>query len=246
MQVDIIMLSYASNSKLKKLTSSSVQSLLRSENKKNVSFNIVVIESNDDIYPFQYPGTRTIYPRKKFGYHKFMNIGIKNTSSPYVCLCNNDLEFHSNWASEMKKRFDLDEELASACPIDPDFHSSRGISENTGLYYGYTVRKELVGWCIFLKRSILNTIGLLDPMFKFWYADNDYARTLQKFSLKHALVSSSVVKHLESQTLKTRHIKDQYRLTLAEKFYYEYKWEGRSYYSYLYQKRKIHRIINNA
>jgi GT2 family glycosyltransferase len=246
MQVDIIMLSYASSSKLKKLTSCSVRSLLRSEPKTKISFNVVVIESNDKIYPFQYPGTTTIYPRKKFGYHKFMNIGIKNTDSPYICLCNNDLEFSSNWASEMKTNFDLDEELVSASPIDPDFHIRCGISENSGLHYGYTVRRELVGWCIFLRRSALNIIGPLDPTFKFWYADNDYAKTLQKFSLKHALISTSVVKHLESQTLKTRHVKDQYRLTLAEKFYYEYKWEGRSYYSYLYQKRKIHRIINNA
>jgi GT2 family glycosyltransferase len=245
MQVDIIMLSYASSSKLKKLTTSSIRSLLRSEAKERVKFNIVVIESNNEIYPFQYPGTRTIYPRKKFGFHKFMNIGIKSTDSPFICLCNNDLQFSKNWASEIKKNFDLDEDLVSACPIDPDFHSQCGILENTGNHYGYTIRKELVGWCIFLRRSILSTTGLLDPMFKFWYADNDYSRTLQKFSLKHALVSTSIVKHLESQTLKTRDVKDQHRLTFAEKFYYEYKWEGRSYHSYVYQKRKMYRMIDN-
>jgi hypothetical protein len=90
---------------------------------------------------------------------------------------------------------------------------------------------------------MLKTTGKLDPAFKFWFADNDYSNTLQKFGLKHALVTSSIVDHLESRTLKTKTTTEQLELTSRERFYYEYKWGGRSYFSYLNRVRKFYKEL---
>jgi GT2 family glycosyltransferase len=90
---------------------------------------------------------------------------------------------------------------------------------------------------------MLKTTGKLDPAFKFWFADNDYSNTLRKHGLKHALVTSSLVDHLESQTLKTKTTTEQMLLTSKERFYYEYKWEGRSFFSYLNRVRKFHKEL---
>lgn len=242
-EIDIIILSFAGNDALKKITENAVKSLLESENPAYIKFNVIVIESMKTLKPFQYPGTTTIYPWQKFGYHKYMNIGIGMSRSPYVCICNNDLVFYPNWASKILAEFEQDKALMSACPACTVHHPENGIDLNSGVYYGYEVRKELVGWCIFFKRDMLTITGKLDPAFKFWFADNDYGNTLEKHGLKHALITSSHVDHLESRTLKTKSDKEQRELTSRERFYYEYKWGGRSYFSYLNQIRKFYKQL---
>jgi len=242
-EIDIIILSYASSEELKKIILDGIDSLVRSEKPQNIKFNIVVLESNREMKPYRYPNTKTVYPWQSFGYHRYMNIGIGMTQSKYICICNNDLIFHEGWATEILRSFEEDPELNSACPACSIHHPEHGIALNSGLHYGYEVRKELVGWCIFFKREMLKKTGKLDPAFKFWFADNDYGNTLQKHHIKHALVTSSVVDHLESRTLKTKSTTDQLKLTSRERFYYEYKWEGRSYFSYLNRVRKFNKEL---
>ncbi|WP_186755421.1 glycosyltransferase family 2 protein [Echinicola salinicaeni] len=237
--IDIIILSYAKGPELRKLTETALSTLYDSELPKNIRFNTVVIESYKSAKKYDFPNTKTIYPKEKFGYHKYMNIGIEMTQSPFVCICNNDLEFHKGWASEILKAFEEDSDLSSASPACSIHHPNHGIALNSGMYYGYEVRKELTGWCLFFKREILAVTGKLDPKFKFWFADNDYSMTLQKHDLKHALVTSSIVNHLESQTLNTKRTRERRRLTAKERFFYEYKWEGRSYLSYLWKTKRL-------
>jgi glycosyltransferase involved in cell wall biosynthesis len=245
-EIDIIILSYARNEELKSITENGIRTLMLSENSACIKFNIIVVESNKSLSPFQYENSKTVYPWQSFGYHKYMNIGIKMTKSKYVCICNNDLVFHPGWATEILKAFNEDKDLWSACPACTIHHPEHGIALNSGLHYGYEVRKELVGWCIFFKREMLKTTGKLDPAFKFWFADNDYGNTLEKYKLKHALVTSSHVDHLESRTLKTKELIEQQRLTAGERFYYEYKWQGRSFFSYLNRLRKFNKELRKG
>ena len=76
---------------------------MASENPKKIQFNVVVMESNNSLATFQYKNSITLYPRQKFGFHKYLNIGINLTTNPYICLCNNDLIFHNGWATEIMK-----------------------------------------------------------------------------------------------------------------------------------------------
>ncbi|WAC13767.1 glycosyltransferase family 2 protein [Dyadobacter pollutisoli] len=242
-EIDIIILSYARNEELKKITLDGIESLVKSEAPEKIKFNIIVIESNKSLKRYQYPNSKTVYPWKRFGYHRYMNIGIGMTKSKYVCICNNDLIFHEGWATEILKAFNADPELYSASPACSIHHSEQGFALDGRVHYGYEVRQELIGWCLFFKRDMLKTTGKLDPAFKFWFADNDYSNTLQKFGLKHALVTSSIVDHLESRTLKTKTTTEQLELTSRERFYYEYKWGGRSYFSYLNRVRKFYKEL---
>ncbi|RZK56299.1 MAG: glycosyltransferase family 2 protein [Pedobacter sp.] len=242
--IDVIILSFAKTEELKLMTEQTIKSLIESEDPNEISFNIIVIESNHIIKPYQYTGTKTIYSNKKFGYHRYMNIGIKHSNSPFVCLCNNDLLFHSQWATKILRAFNEQTNLASASPACSIHHPQIGLSLNGETHLGYEVRKEITGWCLFFKRNVLNTIGLLDEKFTFWYADNDYANTLKKHNILHGLVTSSIVDHLESKTLKTFEMEEQLKMTTRERFYFEYKWEGRSYFSYLNKKLRAKREIN--
>ncbi|HVW97842.1 MAG TPA: glycosyltransferase [Mucilaginibacter sp.] len=235
--VDIIILSFGKTEALQATTRNAIASLLASEDPEKIKFNVVVIESEQSLHPYQYPGTKTIYPATKFGYGKFMNIGIKATSSPYVCLCNNDLIFHKHWAGEIIRAMDNDPAMLSASAYDDNFHYDEGLSKFQPPLEGYM--DILSPWCIFLKREIFDIIGPLDEKILFWYFDDDYCQTIIKHNVKNCLVSSSFVTHLGSSSLKTLDNAAKKKLTKLPEFYYRYKWEHGSYFKYKSQLLKF-------
>lgn len=236
-EIDIILLSNAKTPELRDLTSQAIETLLASEDSREIRFRIQVFESAQTD-PYEYPFCQTLFPKRAFNYNRFMNMGIKKSKAEFICLCNNDLVFHPGWASNILAAFKNYPELDSASPLCEINHRDRNILPNSGTYFGYEVRSHVTGWCLFFKRSMLQKTGLLDERFRFWYADNDYAKTLEKNQILHALVTDSRVDHLESQTLKTKSQREQLLLTTDERFFYECKWGSRSYFSYLNYKRK--------
>lgn len=226
-KIDVIILSYAQTQNLKLITENCLTSLATSEDPQLIEFNIVTIESEKTNKSDPYKYGTTIYPETEFGYHKYMNLGLGITSSRFVCLCNNDLIFHYGWASEILKAFSRYPELSSASPMCVKHHVNMGFQPFTGIYPGYRIRYEISGWCLFLKRDVFRITGKLDENFNFWCADNDYANTLSVLNIKHALVSSSLVDHLETQTLKHQSSERQYELTEKIDAYYEKKWYPR-------------------
>lgn len=230
-KIDIIILSYAKNESLKTLTRQTIQTLFESENPEEIEFNVLVIESNRELEPFQYEGTTTIYPQLKFGYNRFMNIGIKTTSNPYVCMCNNDLIFHRAWATELLKELARNKKILSANSFAGAAYYSENIVKGENVMLRSKNPKEtgiLRGWCIFVKREIFDIIGLLDEQFEFWYADTDYDFTLRKHKVEHALVKTSVVEHIAMQSHDL--LADKEKFTYGQKEKFDQKWGRKSFF----------------
>lgn len=226
MEIDIIILSYAKNEELRQLTVDCIHSLHTSEDPSLIAFNVVILESYKGLKGYVYPNTNTIYPEQPFGYNRYMNIGIDLTSSAYICLCNNDLKFHRGWASEILRYMNQFPLLISASPICSVIQPHMGIPLNSGPRVGYRVGYEIAGWCLFVRREIFKIIGKLDENYLFGGADFDYATTLAVMNLKHALITTSVVDHLNSKTLVTQNSEKQQEL-LSNMDYYGKKWGHR-------------------
>ena len=221
--IDIIILSYSKNDELKALTQQTIDTLLLSERPEKLHFEILVIESEKKISPFQFKGSKTIYPKEPFGFHRYLNIGINQSNNEYICLCNNDLIFGDNWASELIKYFDYYPQLMSANPICPNFEPTKKIINSKNMVWANKnniFEGVLTGWCIFVRRSIFDKIGLLDERFEFWYADRDYGKTLLKHGVKHALIPSAIVEHLGSKSHKAinENVYNHYTLTQHQIF----------------------------
>lgn len=195
-EVDIVILSWAKTVLLKQITEKGIQTLLKSEKEENVKFNVFLLEGNVHA-KYAFPDNiKVVYMTEKFGYHKFMNIGRKMGNSKYVVLCNNDLRFQRNWAFNIIREMEADEELLSACPVEPIVNM---ITKHfTNEKYGYETRKFVNGWCIFQRRDIYDIIGDLDEQFEFWCCDDEYGMTLEKHNIKHALIKTSIVNHDEN------------------------------------------------
>ena len=202
--IDIVVLSYSANDELKRITENFMDSLFESEENSESLFNVYVLESQEDVNWDHYPNTSTHMPPKPYGFHKYMNYGRKLGSSEYVCLCNNDLIFHKKWASSIineSNRFRT--EVLSFSPLCTYTQPLYGINPNSGILFGYTVRKEISGWCIFQKRKIYEIIGDLDERYNHWFSDNDYSLTLLYYGIQHCLVTESIVDHHDKNLGKT-------------------------------------------
>jgi GT2 family glycosyltransferase len=153
--VDIIILSYAREVQLKELTQQTIDTLLASENSSKIQFKVIVLESEKSIEPHQYPCSTTIYPKEPFGFHRYLNIGLENTSADYVCFCNNDLIFEKGWATAILDSVEKDSELLCLNPYCPGFHEERFPEISSDITYGYTNGIHFTGWCFFTKRILV-------------------------------------------------------------------------------------------
>ena len=185
---DVIILSNGKTPELRKMTQQTIDSLHDSEVRHG--FNAVVFEQQPHV---DYLEAKTFYYLEEFHYNKLMNKGISYTGNPWVCLANNDLIFYPGWFTECLKH----KEYLSMSPNDkPD--SSGGVD----IGYDIGSQWQLKGWCILTQRKLYDIIGKIDESVNFWYSDNVYADQLKKAGIKHALVKSAYVQHLDSVTLK--------------------------------------------
>jgi GT2 family glycosyltransferase len=234
--IDIIIISNAKNEEFLNITNQTIQTLLLSENPDEIQFHPIIVESNDETPDYNYPNAVTIRPNSKFGYHKYLNIGVKAGNSPYLGLANNDLIFHKGWASAILSEMDKNPKLESAGTWCDRFHPSRNISESPEVQFGYTNGIYITGWFIFLKRSLFDRMNGLDENFSFWYCDDDYGKTLESMDVKHALITQAKVTHITSQSTIKLDPKEFRKLTLLPNLYFDYKWNHRSYLIYLIKR----------
>ena len=130
---------------------------------------------------------------KPFCYNKCLNDGFKYTEADWICFANNDVEFLPGWADIIK--FDYDS--MSPQNVGWMYHKDLGVDPIEGFGIGV----HITGWCIIAKRETIEKIGGFDVDVDFWCSDNIYAEQLDFHGLKHALIPTSHVKHVASQTL---------------------------------------------
>jgi GT2 family glycosyltransferase len=231
--VDVVIISWAKDNSLLRVTKEGLDSLFKSEN-GDIAFHAYVVESNPTVNYDKYNkkdsihSCTTIHPKVPFGYHKYLNIGRMAGNSPYVVLCNSDLTYEKNWASNIIKVMEALPRFLSASPWCPQTQGSNE-SNLENVFEGYRVRGELAGWCIFQQRKIYDTIKELDERFSFWYCDNDYSLELQKNGISHCLVPASVVNHHEKNLGKTGESlseTDQRKITTDQQSVFMDKWRN--------------------
>lgn len=207
MKLTAIVLTKTSSETIYRMTLDCISSLIQQADSRVFSISIVVVESEGDS-PFIYSAaTKVIKPDEPFNFHRFLNFGIQSEPmSDWYLLCNNDLLFLPGWLKEIELVIERRPDLGSLSPISPTCkdqkpYISYSNSRNTTFVLGYDRRKQLSGWCIMAKRETLEKIGGLDERFSFYFADDDYALSLRRLNILHALVIPSRVIHLEDQKI---------------------------------------------
>jgi len=198
MIVDVIIPSKTSD-RIAPILMTCIASLKSSE--PTIQFNVVVVESAE--YRALGQDRTLAYDQDVFCYNHALNLGINSTFNEWVILANNDLIFHPFFMSEILTAHHSAPEIESFSPWNTmnGWHdmAMHGLPE-ADIYEGHDTSYRLAGWCIIVKRLVLNRIDLNERC-RLWYSDNIYADELLKYGIRHGLVRRSIVDHLCTQTI---------------------------------------------
>jgi glycosyltransferase involved in cell wall biosynthesis len=224
MTIDVIILSYAKDETFEKMNHNCMTSLYESSDQHD--FQIYLIETNKDkIFSYDNCDTcQVIQPKEEFNYNKFLNIGLSHCKNEWVLISNNDTIYHKGFIEEMLKSYEQDNELLSMSPMDDSWHRHQIFNKDIPVHYGHRTSYEIAGWSILVKKSVLDKIQGFDENFKFWYQDNDYALTLQKYGIKHALITNSKVTHLLSRSHNLIESHKKFHMTDGMSVNFKKKW----------------------
>lgn len=198
--VDIIILSYAKTEALQRLTEQTITTCIAGA--CGLPINIIVLEQQPNI---TYANTTTIYRPQPFNYNGFANYGASQGTAQWILVANNDLIFHKDWLHNLLEvKYPI---VSPKCPNDP---RQKHIVENTK---GYECGRHFSGWAFMIKRSLFNLIGKFEESVNYWCSDNVVLDQLEKVGIPPMLVPSSIVQHLQSQTLATTTAEEREHLT---------------------------------
>lgn len=162
------------------------------------------------------------------GFARGMNKGMGFSDAPYVCLLNNDIIVTEGWLGEMIKVASESPSIGVVNPSSNNFglRLEKGIALKE---FARTLKVEngkwiemnaCVGFCMLIKREVVNKIGFLDEGYGYaYFEDTDFSRRAQSAGYKCAMAKGCYVYHAEGKSGKYLKSKDQQFRRNAEKFF---------------------------
>lgn len=195
MKYDLIIVTRTTTKELASVTQNCIDSAL----KDGADVNVIIVETGPAIVPYRGADDYILYDGV-FIYNRALNLGLKKAKGDVHILANNDIIFHKGWSEigdlMLLNKFDS----ASALSAD---RRQRHMKRGDWIYEGYIIGTHITGWCIFATKHCIETIGLLNESFEFWFSDNVYADQLGAAGLRHGLFCNIQVDHITSCTLRT-------------------------------------------
>ena len=186
MNIDLVVVSNGRSPELIDMTQRCIDSFHRTT--KTIC-HVVCVEK----YPIGYAGATVVNQPEPFCYNKCLNEGYKYTDARWICFANNDVIFMEGWDDIIHYGYD------SVSPLNPGWFLHT--EPDSGAKEGYEIGKHVCGWCLVVKRSVMEKIGGFPEGVDFFYSDNLYADVLRYHGIKHALVTNCRVSHKPSTTL---------------------------------------------
>ena len=184
-----------------KLTIDCLSDLLLTAGEKEI---IVVddcsTQSISTIIPRLFPDVKLLRNDTNLGFARTVNKGIVAAGGDIICLLNNDIRLPNiQWLKLM---------IASLQEFDITSPAGGRFDSNYNYLPGEAkTRKEefafLVGWCLVMRRDVVNKIGLISESFGrgFW-EDVEYSYRAKKAGLKLGITEGTQIKHLYHATFK--------------------------------------------
>ena len=218
MKLSVIILSYAIDEEVYRMNCRAIESLCASEERGDEEPEILLIESNREAKYTYDSRVRVLMPDEKFGFHRFFNIGLDNTSGEFVAFCNNDIVFQPGWWSAIMKVKTQHPKFMCFSPADGTYPMmAEEMAKGKEYVIGWENKRHFAAWCFVWERKVFKMVGRFDEMFDFYSADDDELQTLRYYAIPNILVTGSEVKHL-SQVVTNKVGVKQYKVTDKEKY----------------------------
>ena len=197
-KLSVIILSYALDDEVYQMNTRCLDSLFASEQWRDGDLEVLLMESNRNA-TYQYDArVRIMIPEEKFGFHRFFNIGLDNTTGEFIAFCNNDIVFQPGWWTAIKRIKEQHPKFMCFSPLDCSYPmmTEEQMPSTKDYYIGWENKRHFAAWCFVWERKIFDIVGKFDEIFDFYSADDDELMTLRKYAIPNVLVTASEVKHL--------------------------------------------------
>lgn len=214
------------------------------------TYEIVVVDnaSSDgtDEWLNEQEDIRTILNSENQGFPKGCNQGIKISTEENILLLNNDVIVTPNWLENLIKALYSNENIGAVGAITNscsyyqstqtnyknydeliEFAAKNNISDSTR----WEERLKLVGFCMLIKRSVVEKIGLLDERFTPGnFEDDDYSYRIRQAGYKLLFCKDSFIHHYGSASF-GKNSNDYNMLLTINKEKFKDKWGVNPAYS---------------
>jgi O-antigen biosynthesis protein len=159
-------------------------------------------------------GIKVIYNTENLGFPKGCNQGIEVSKGDNILLLNNDTVVTFNWLDNLLKCLYSDENIGAVGPVTnslayystiPVDYNELGEMHSFAKKYNISDRQKweerlkLVGYCLLLKREVVDKIGLLDENFSPGnYEDDDYSLRIRRSGYKLIFCRDTFIHHYGS------------------------------------------------
>lgn len=170
-----------------------------------------------------YPQVELVALNKNYGFCRAVNIGIKNTKTPYLILLNNDVEVKEGFVEALLSKIKTNEDIFSVEPLMIQFYNREKV-DSAGTFYNilgwanargkdkdfrkYLKGRESFSTCAgasIYRRAIFEEIGYFDESHFAYLEDVDIGYRARIYGYKNYYEPKSIVYHVGSGATGSRH-----------------------------------------
>ncbi|VYU41755.1 Chondroitin synthase [Clostridium tertium] len=184
----------------------------------NNNYEIIVVDNHSTDGTVEWLKTqndiRVIYNKENLGFPKGCNQGISIATGEEILLLNNDTIVTPKWLENLKECLYSSESIGAvgsvtnSCPnyqtISTDYASVEEMIQFAEKYNECEPKKweerlRLIGYCMLIKKDVIDKIGLLDERFTPGnFEDDDYSFRIRNAGYKLMLCKNSFIHHFGS------------------------------------------------
>ncbi|MFP7470740.1 bifunctional glycosyltransferase family 2 protein/class I SAM-dependent methyltransferase [Niallia taxi] len=206
-------------------------------------YEIIVVDNNssDDTVQWlkEQEDLKTIFNEENLGFPKGCNQGIEIAEGDNILLLNNDTIVTNNWLENLLVALNSSEKVGCVGAVTNNCSNFQTVPtnyqsiEDMQLFaqefnksnpVQWEERLKLVGFCMLIKKSVVDEIGLLDEQFSPGnFEDDDYSFRIRKAGYKLLLCGDTFIHHFGSTSFKDKPEAYQ-QLLRKNKEKFEAKW----------------------
>lgn len=148
-----------------------------------------------------------------------LNVGLRHTSAPWMCLLNNDVLVTAGWLEEMIRVAEADPAIGLVNPMSNEFNVGPAAGETIDELAkrrgqsrgGWLENWQAIGFCVLFSRAVLEEAGYWDEaMGSMYFEDTDFSLQVRRTGRICVIAEGAYVFHHKSATINrdpTRHEK---------------------------------------
>ncbi|MPM23742.1 hypothetical protein SDC9_70216 [bioreactor metagenome] len=226
------------------------------------SYELIVVDNNstDETVAWlkKQKDIKAIYNDKNLGFPKGCNQGIEVATGENILLLNNDIIVTRRWLDNLISCLCSNENIGAVGPVtnNASYYQAinvtyKSVEEMHSFAENFNQsnpsiweeRLKLVGFCMLIKRSVVEKVGLLDELFTPGnFEDDDYSIRIRMAGYKLMLCKDTFIHHFGSVSFKNDNVAYSKLLSDNRKKFAE-KWGFDSGYSTII-RHEIIKLIN--